>query len=98
MSKRFANETTDNSRTALLLAAQRGHIKVVEKLLELKADFTISDDSNRTVLHYAITYPDILTLLLKVNYLELRTGTLEANSCVAREWVGSSGDKIYPRR
>ena len=85
MSKRFVNETTDHSQTALLLAAQRGHIKVVEKLLELKADFTISDDSDRTVLHYAIAYPDILTLLLKVNYLGLRTGTLKGSSCVARE-------------
>ena len=67
MSIRFVNETTDNSQTALVLAAQRGHINVVEKLLDLKADFTISDDSDRTVLHYAIAYPDILKLLLKVN-------------------------------
>ena len=67
MSKRFINETTENSQTALVLAAQRGHIKVVEELLELKADFTISDDSDRTVLHYAIAYPAVLKLLLKVN-------------------------------
>ena len=67
MSKRFMNETTENSQTALVLAAQCGHIKVVEELLELNADFTISDDSGRTVLHYAIAYPAVLKLLLKVN-------------------------------
>ena len=67
MSIEFVNETTDNSQTALVLAAQRGHINVVEKLLDLKADITISDDSDRTVLHYATAYPDILKLLLKVN-------------------------------
>ena len=67
MSIEFVNETTDNSQTALVLAVQRGHINVVEKLLDLKADITISDDSDRTVLHYATAYPDILKLLLKVN-------------------------------
>ena len=67
MSKRFVNETTENSQTALVLAAHRGHIEVVKQLLELKADFTISDDSDRTVLHYAIAYPEILKLLLKVS-------------------------------
>lgn len=65
-SKRFMNETTENSQTALVLAAQRGHIEVVQQLLDLKADFTVSDDSDRTVLHYAIAYPEILKLLLKV--------------------------------
>ena len=65
------NETTENSQTALVLAAQRGHIKVVEELLNLKADFTVSDDSDRTVLHYAIEYPEILKLLLKVEYKSL---------------------------
>ena len=79
------NKTTDNSQTALLLAVQSGHIMIVEKLLELKADYTIRDNSGGTVLHYAVEYPDILTLLLEVNYLEFRTETLEANSCVARE-------------
>ena len=67
MSEQIRNETSKNSQTALVLAAQRGHIKVVEELLELKADFTISDDSDRTVLHYAIAHPKILELLLKVN-------------------------------
>ncbi len=67
LSIQFVNETTDNSQTALDLAAQRGHINVVEKLVDLKADFTIRDDSDRTVLHYAIAYPEILKLLLKVN-------------------------------
>ncbi|CAB4008909.1 transient receptor potential cation channel subfamily A member 1-like, partial [Paramuricea clavata] len=64
-SKRFVNETTENSQTALVLAAQCGHTSVVEQLLDLKADFTISDDSDRTVLHYAIEYPEMLKLLLK---------------------------------
>ena len=60
------NETTENSQTALVLAAQRGHIEVVQELLDLKADFNVTDDSDRTVLHYAIAYPEILRLLLKV--------------------------------
>jgi ankyrin repeat protein len=63
------NETTENSQTALVLAAQRGHTNVVEQLLDLKADFTISDDSDRTVLHYAIEYPEMLKLLLKVSHI-----------------------------
>ena len=66
MSKRFVNERTENSQTALVLAAQRGHIKVVEQLLELGADFTTTDDSDRTVLHYAIAYPELLRFLLTV--------------------------------
>ena len=74
MSEQFVNETTNNSQTALLLAVQSGHIKVVEKLLELKADFTISDDRGVTVLHYAIAYPDLLTVLLKVNYHGFQIG------------------------
>ncbi|XP_028413558.1 transient receptor potential cation channel subfamily A member 1-like [Dendronephthya gigantea] len=64
-SRIFLNEKTENSQTSLVLAAQRGHINVVEQLLELKADFTITDDSDRTVLHYSIEYPDILKLLLR---------------------------------
>ncbi|XP_046848105.1 transient receptor potential cation channel subfamily A member 1-like [Xenia sp. Carnegie-2017] len=57
--------TTKNSQSALVLAAQRGHVRVVEELLKLKADFTLRDDSNRTVLHYAIAYPETLRILLK---------------------------------
>ena len=72
-SKIFLNEKTENSQTSLVLAAQRGHIGVVEQLLDLKADFTITDDSDRTVLHYSIAYPDILKLLVKVNGLSLTT-------------------------
>ncbi|XP_046848711.1 E3 ubiquitin-protein ligase MIB2-like [Xenia sp. Carnegie-2017] len=64
-SKIFVNEKTKNSQSALVLAAQRGHVRVVEELLKLKADFTIRDDSNRTVLHYAIAYPETLRILLK---------------------------------
>ncbi|XP_046848681.1 transient receptor potential cation channel subfamily A member 1-like isoform X1 [Xenia sp. Carnegie-2017] len=64
-SKIFVNEKTENSQSALVLAAQRGHVRVVEELLKLKADFTIRDDSNRTVLHYAIAHPETLRILLK---------------------------------
>ncbi|XP_046848686.1 transient receptor potential cation channel subfamily A member 1-like [Xenia sp. Carnegie-2017] len=64
-SKIFLNEKTKNSQTALVLAAERGHVRVVEELLKLKADFTLRDDSNRTVLHYAIAYPETLRILLK---------------------------------
>ncbi|XP_046848108.1 transient receptor potential cation channel subfamily A member 1-like [Xenia sp. Carnegie-2017] len=59
------NHSDENSQSALVLAAERGHVRVVEELLKLKADFTIRDDSNRTVLHYAIAYPETLRILLK---------------------------------
>lgn len=68
ISRYFVNQTTEYSQTALVLAAERGHINVVKELLNLKADFEISDDSGRTVLHYAIDFPAILKILLKVRY------------------------------
>ena len=66
LSSEFVNETTKNNKSALILAVQCGHFPVVEELLKLKVDFTIRDDSHRTVLHYAIAYPEILRILLKV--------------------------------
>lgn len=66
LSKGFLNEITKTSLSALVLAVDKGHIEVVEELLKLKADFTIRDDSNRTVLHNATAHPEILRILLKV--------------------------------
>ena len=63
----LVNQTTEYSmQTALVLAIERGHIEVVEELLNLEADFGIADVSDRTVLHYAVDYPNILRTLLKV--------------------------------
>ncbi|XP_046864204.1 ankyrin-1-like [Xenia sp. Carnegie-2017] len=67
LSKDFVNELTNYSQSALILATQLGHIEVVKELLKLKADFTIRDNSYKTVLHYAIAYPEILKILLKKN-------------------------------
>ena len=61
------NQTTGNSQTALVLAAYKGHVQVVEELLILEADFKTADDSNRTVLHNGIKFPKILRTLLKVD-------------------------------
>ena len=67
ISKTLVNQTTEYSmQTALVLAAERGHIEVVEELLNLEADFGITDVSGRTVLHYAVDSPNILRTLLKV--------------------------------
>ncbi|XP_046848679.1 transient receptor potential cation channel subfamily A member 1-like isoform X2 [Xenia sp. Carnegie-2017] len=69
MNMDFVNEKTEKSQSALVLAAERGYQQVVEELLDLNADFNIRDGSNgnRTVLHYAIAYPEILKILLKKN-------------------------------
>ena len=66
LSRDIVNELTNYSESALILATQLGHIEVVKELLKLKADFTIRDNSYKTVLHYAIAYPEILKILLKV--------------------------------
>ena len=66
ISRSFVNQTTEYSQTALVLAAQRGHVEVVEELLNLKVDFRIADDGGRTVLHYGVNFPDVLTILLQV--------------------------------
>ncbi|XP_046848111.1 LOW QUALITY PROTEIN: transient receptor potential cation channel subfamily A member 1-like [Xenia sp. Carnegie-2017] len=71
LSKGFLNEITKTSLSALVLAVDKGHIEVVEELLKLKADFTIRDDSNKTVLHNATAHPEILRILLKKNDLML---------------------------
>lgn len=65
-SRLFVNQTTNYSQSALVLAAEQGHIKVVEELLNLGADFRITDDIGRTVLHYATAFPDVLRILLQV--------------------------------
>ncbi len=42
--------------TALMLASLRGNIRLVRKLLELKADANAQDKIGRTALHYAAQY------------------------------------------
>ncbi|KAG4253032.1 hypothetical protein FPRO03_14254 [Fusarium proliferatum] len=46
----FARNTTP-----LMLAAHRGHTKIVERLLEMGADPNLTDDSGSTALHMAIS-------------------------------------------
>lgn len=68
ISKSFVNHTTVHSQTALVLAAEKGHINVVKELLSQKADFKIADDRGKTVLHYGIQFPALLKVLLDVSY------------------------------
>jgi len=51
--------------TALLVAAEHGHVELVRQLIELRADITRTSSSGNTALHFAARSPNtaVLTLL-----------------------------------
>jgi serine/threonine-protein phosphatase 6 regulatory ankyrin repeat subunit B len=60
------NLTTDDGRTALMLAAGAGHVELLHKLLTAKADVNFTNDRGGTALMYAATGgdPNSVELLL----------------------------------
>ena len=54
-----------DGRTLLMLAAESGDLKLVDKLLELGADPNAKDRSGAGVLAYALSNPEIMKALLK---------------------------------
>ena len=66
------SELVDNTQgkyTALHLAAEYGHYKVVAKLIEFRADFNATDNCGLTALHIAVTKGNIqvVTALMNAN-------------------------------
>lgn len=69
-----------NGRTALMLAAGRGNLKVVKKLLELGANMKITTPDNRTAFAYACWFGHIEVVKLFLPQVELREYTLRSKA------------------
>nr|CEL68462.1 TPA: ankyrin repeat-containing protein [Neospora caninum Liverpool] len=65
----LVNARNDDDMTALHLAADRGHVEVIELLLEKGADVNVQDNSGETPLHVAVVAENlnVILLLLKKN-------------------------------
>ncbi len=61
--------TTTDGRTALMVACEQGHLRLVRHLLQAGADLEITDNEGRTALWYGCLAerPEILPLLLATN-------------------------------
>lgn len=61
------NERDEQGRTALMLAAEKGHLGTIEALLELSANINMQDEHGMTALMYAAKqgHPGVIDLLLE---------------------------------
>gem|GEM_PF-844634 len=80
----------NNGATSLILAAQKGSLKLVEKLIELKANVNAQDTLGNTALHYAAQKDknDIVAALLRAGAsvtCKNRTGKTPVDLAVAEK-------------
>lgn len=78
-SRLYINHQHDvHGRTALMLAAYRGNLEVVKKLMSLGADMQITTADDRTAFAYACWMGKIEVVKLFLPFVELREYTLRA--------------------
>ncbi len=81
-----------NGRTALMCAAWRGNLEVVEKLMSLGADMQITTDNNNTAFNCACGGGHIKIVQLFLPFVELREYTLRNR--IHNTIIGSAQDAV----
>lgn len=76
-----------HGRTALIIAAALGHLKVVDFLLKLRVDVNISDHDGRTALSFAAEGNNV-SAIKKLKRHGAKVGDEDSSGRTARWWLG----------
>lgn len=57
----------ENGKTALHLAAEKGNLKILQKLIEKGADVKAKDREGKSCLHLAVDFPDVVQYFIQLD-------------------------------